>query len=341
VIGLAVLAKIVMLICAAGVLAAVLLAGELRGNWRLAAALIAAATAGLMVVLGAWELVTLAALGWPGYLARWSRFWLLMQLGGSGLGAVVPPSFGSHVAALAGFLGRPAPVAWVGLALATAATGAALLPSFVQRLRSRDAHPMPRSQSFAAWSLALATAAYWGWWLCFNSTQELRHLVAGYVVLALLLPVAIALVACEATASRVARRTAIAALAAAALCLFPLRWPLPSLSGAELAHQETVARAVQLTSAMDAKAVFWGFGWRQAPEISFLAQLPFRDITLHAPTPTEHNFLVVSGSSFSGPQTLIRYAQPHCGPHLVQAGRSSVCRLKPTAPKAVDTMLRP
>jgi hypothetical protein len=326
-IGLAGLAKIVVLICAAGVLAALPLGAELRGHRRDALALAAAAAAGMVAALLGWEAVKLAALGWSGYAAHLARFWKLMQLGGSGLGPV-PIELGraivSHLAALGQGIGRPPVVVAVCLVLGGIATVAVLLRP-----------PRP----YAVWALALAAAAYWGWWLSFNTTQTIRHLITAYVLTALLLPL-IAAAGVRTSGGPLVRAGLVASLVVAVLGLFPLRWPLPRLDGAELASQEKLARTVQLTRAMHPLSVFWGFGWRQAPEISFLAQMPFRDLTRQRPAAGQSNYLVVAPSSLLGPQTLMEYQKAHCAEMVVEENWSSLCRLRPGAPVAHDTMPR-
>jgi len=327
--GLAALAKVVALIGAAGMLAALPLAAELRGRRRHAWRLGVAAAVGLALPVVAWEAVMAAGLGGAGYVEHTRRFWMLMQFGGSGLGpdGLAPaPSIAQHVGALASGMERPAWSIWGGLGLALAA----VLWVALQRPRG-----------YLYWGLTLSTAVYWTWWLRISTWLSLRHLVSGYALTAFLLPIVAGVALTDRGAARASRAVPVTALVLAALCLFPLRWPLPELSGTELRNQEAVARTAQLIHASDPLSELWGFGWRQAPELSFLAQLPFRDLTQHAPSPAAHNFFVFSGSSLFGPMTLSDYTTAHCETLVVHEGWSSLCRLRADAPQATDTIMHP
>lgn len=324
--GLGVLTKILLLIGVAGFFLALPLSAELSGRRRRAVALGACALVGLALPLVAWEVVQVAGLGWAGYADHYHRFWQLMKAGGSGLGPIPLPSVEQHLHRLAAILGKPAWQVGTGLGLAAALTVWALLR---------------RSQPFALWTLALATVLFWGWWLRFSSWVMIRHLFAGYVLYALLLP-SLGAVICAATRARLGVRSLLlAGLVAAVLLTLPPRWIPLVPPDADLRSQEFVAQLVRNIRAADPDSVFWGFGWRQAPEISFLAQIPFRDLTRQAPSARQRNYLVISRSSHVA-NGAPDYGKVHCVEYLVQPGWNALCRLAADAPRAVDrAVVRP
>jgi hypothetical protein len=328
--GLAVLSKVALLMCAAGSLLALPLSSDSVGRKRESFALAAFGGLGLVLTVLAWEAVKLGVLGYAGYELHWFNFWRLMKYTGSGLsdkGIATVPSVGKHIEALATDIGRSPWQVSAGLACAAAVTVAALARQ-------------PRS--FVVFSLALATFAYWTWWLRFSSWLWVRHLVPGYVVYSLLLSLVGVIVAKDARLPRTARGALLAALTLAAALTLPIGWPTaPAVSRNlhVLRRQETTAERVRSIRSSDPAAVIWGFGWYQAPDISFLSRQPFRDITRHDPSRGNQNYLLIP--SFPRRAELLDYAKRHCAQYVVRHPPVALCRLGPEAPRAGGRQYRP
>lgn len=326
--GLALLCKLVLLMCTAGALLALLLCQELRGRRRAVLGFGALAGVGLVLPPAAWEGLKALVLGREDYLRHVDRFWSLMAFGGSGIsregGLKAAPSVGAHFDVLARELGEPswAPAAGLGLAAAVTLWTLARGP-----------------RSYALLGLVLAGVVYWAWWLRLSTWLIVRHLVVGYVVYALVLPLVAAAVAMDRRLRWEVRALLLAALAA--FTLPPWRpLPTPWSQRMDLVEQQRAAEWVRLIRRLNANNRFWSYGWMQAPEISFLAQTPFRDITRHTPPADEPNFLVLTGF-YIGTVMHLDYARRYCD-QVITAGRNvRLCRLRPGAPRARETTHRP
>jgi hypothetical protein len=330
--GVAALCKIVLLMCAAGVFPALAVCSELKGCRKRAFTLGFLCLAGLLLPVATWELVKLGILGCDGHQDYLVRFWELISVGGSGLardGSLqTAPSVARHIEVIAKELGEPVWAVYTGLGLASA-----LILSVLAR------PPRP----FALLSLALGTLLYWSWWLRLSTWLWMRHLSVGYVLYSLALPIVGAALGSDRRIRRELRALLLAAVIAAVVLTLPPRrflvMPTTNQSTA-LLDQYATARLVAVLRTLDPSTVFWGFSWGQAPEISFLAQIPFRDITRHKPHPDEYNFLVLT--SFIGGYTAnLNYAKQYCDFFVVRKFNLELCLLRPDAPQSRDTTIHP
>lgn len=328
--GLAILSKIVLLLCVVAVGPALLLCSELRARRVVALRLALGGLFGLGLALGAWEAVKLGVLGWPGYLANWERFTVVLDVGGSGIdrtGALRDgPTAAMHVRMLADKLDEPVATVWLGLWLGAAGVALALALS---------------ARRFVLLALALAVACYWAWWLQFSTWNYLRHLLPGYVLFALLVPL-LASAAFARLRTPVSRALLLAVLATAATLLLPPWRPLtrPGSRRGVAFDQHLAASWVTRIAAADPRSVFWAFGWSQAPEISFLATRPFRDVTRAAPSPDRPNYFVAGGLTRANRDHL-EYANRHCVEVIVKGGDVVLCRLGDGAPQGSDRSFHP
>lgn len=323
--GLAVLAKIVAIICAVAILPAVLVCDELRGRRLLGLRFALLALIGLLVAPAAFEGVKIAVLGCDGYRDNVDRFRTMIALGGSGLDRDghlrTAPSVAEHIGIVARELQVTADWVRAGLVVVGAAVAIALIG---------------RPRRFVLVSVALACALFWTWWLRHSMWLSLRHLHVGYLLLAVLIP-SLGAVLVERSGRRSLRAARLALLLGATSAFFLPRWSLlPPDPGPALAEQYAAAATVRTIAATRPRAVFWSHGWYQAAELSFLAETPFHDVTHAAPDPTVPNFLVLTSLMYAADHDHVAYAKLWCANVLVRSRQAHVCRLRPEAPRGFD-----
>jgi hypothetical protein len=329
-------------------------------------------TAAFATPLLLWHAYKLTALGGAAYWTTIQQTWHFAEEMGSGLKPIVlhPQLAGlgllgvALLVALGSRLDRRTRI-WAGFAIVLGGTGAVLLPAVGAFANQRWAHffagavapalGLPpwlaaagfllaaasvtwsfagQRQGLAAWLLVVATASWWGWWLGLSGSTFYRHVLPGYVLYALLLAFALCDAAFASARPRIQRGTALGAAAAAAFLTLspPLLQRLPATSP-PLEVQRHVAATVRDLHRRDPGATFWGFGWHQAPAISFLAGVPFRDLTRAQPAPAQANYLVIEPAATAA--AVSAYAAAHCRDWVIE-GWPGICRLGPSAPRGVE-----
>jgi hypothetical protein len=225
---------------------------------------------------------------------------------------------------LATKLAEPVAMVWLGLGAAGVAIALALI-----------------ARGFVLLALALAVACYWAWWLQFSTWIFLRHLFPGHVLFALLVPLLASAVFAR-VRTVASRALLLAVLATAAALLLPPWQPLtrPGSRRGVAFDQHLAASWVTRIAAAEPRSVFWAFGWSQAPEISFLAARPFRDVTRAAPSPDRPNYFVTGGFARHDRDHL-EYANRHCVEVIVKGGDVLLCRLGDDAPQGTDRSFHP
>jgi hypothetical protein len=325
--GLAVLTKISLLLCFPILLITLGMVCYPRGLVTVVAA-VGLCTVGSALPLLVWHGYKLSMLGWPLYQRVFSESVAFAQLHGSGAESV-PFAFGNfgtrvpaHLAVLSGAFGRQPVV--IGVALLVVLSCAIAL-----WLR----HGRPPLGFAIIGSASLLSF----WWLAVSDWNLYRHSVPGYVFVALTCAYILAKGASVLAQAPWAERVILAigfvgtyfclpAVPAGIIMGNRILTPSPPSVTVHRQAQQDLAALVRQIREREPQASFWAYGWYQAPEISYLAAVPFQDITADKPVGDAPHYLVVG--PHLGATVVDIFAAEHCANDLYRAGFFRMCRLK-------------
>lgn len=271
--GAAVVTKTVMLVCVApiGLVMALHAASRSRAPSARMLDLVLLA-AGFIAPVVAWEAFRMTSLGGLGaYKAFWameyasiSREAGIAPTARSSL-AQLPAKVAQHFGILAANLRLPTPVALAWL----------LLPFGL-------AFTIPAPARHARWivlAILAAAAAYFIWWLAITPTPKAwnRRIFNGI----LLVNIAWVLVAAAVASGGVSRwrhRIAMTAMALSACLAIVFLYQSRASGDFGAGDQGPMTRAIALVKSLPPDAQLFAAGWSSAPQISLLANRPFRDI---------------------------------------------------------------
>lgn len=271
--GAAVVTKTVMLVCVApiGLVMALHAASRSRAPSARMLDLVLLA-AGFIAPIVAWEAFRMASLGGLGaYKAWWtmeyasiSREAGIAPTARSSL-SQLPAKVAEHFGILAANVRLPTPIALAWL----------LLPFGL-------AFAIPASARHARW-IVLATlaaaAAYFIWWLAITPTPKAwnRRIFNG-ILLVNIAWVLVAAAIASGGLSRLRQGVAMTAMALSACLAIAFLYQSRASGDFSAGDQRPMARAIALVKALPPDAQLFAAGWSSAPQISLLADRPFRDI---------------------------------------------------------------
>jgi len=320
--GLAVVTKLIALLWVGGLLFALWFAPELAGSLRRRRAFLLACAAGVGAPLLLWQSVILIGLGYEGQ-RQWLRdFWRMMWVAGSGvsLGALRLSALGpaAHLETVSSMFAVGKVPLLLGFAIAALFTARVFLA---------------RQRPFAAHALLLATAAHLLWWFGLSTWLWYWHLLPGYFLYATLIGYVLYVSVTE--AGRRMGWVIGALIGLAVWWTLPLRPPSLSLQpNLVLDGQLQAAQVLRRIRSEDPAARFWGLGWFQCPELSFLVRESFKDLTREAPAPGAANYFSMGKATNFFVTGVGEYAKANCAEDVFDGANYRICRLRPEAPQA-------
>lgn len=271
--GAAVVTKTVMLVCVAPIGLFMALHAVSRDRAPSARALdLALLAAGFIAPVLAWEMFRMASLGGAGAYGRWWAMEYASISHEAGISptartslAQLPAKVAQHFGILATTLRLPAPVALAWLLLPFAM--AAAIPAPAKRAR------------WIVLAILAAAAAYFIWWLAITPTPKAwnRRIFNG-ILLVNIAWVLVAAAVASGGVSRLRHGVAMAAMALSACLAIAFLYQSRASGDFSAGDQGPMARAIALVKALPPEAQLFAAGWSSAPQISLLADRPFRDI---------------------------------------------------------------
>jgi hypothetical protein len=323
--GLSLLTKLTMAICLPVFLLSVAMASWRHGLRNVLARVFVCTVASAAPLL-LWHGYKCWMLGWARYkvsLVEWVEFLKTHGAGADRLpGADLPQVIQNHLQVLSQTLQRSPFV--VALTL-----GLVLICAMVIWVR-RGRNPL-------ALAIIGSAAALNGWFLGLSNWYFYRHAVPGYCFIAL---------TCAYLFAQDVRQLArddriglafVAIGALASVFCIPLGaglleagqrvvTPSSGLVTLQRAAQRDLASLVRQIREREPKATFWGYGWFQAPDISFLAATPFHDATTERHRLGAPCYFVISPNLNLEPA--FDFASKFCAEELYRQGLFLLCRLR-------------
>jgi 4-amino-4-deoxy-L-arabinose transferase-like glycosyltransferase len=323
--GLAALTKLTAAMCLPVLLIASALACWREGALKMLSSVVLCA-AGCMLPIVAWHTYKASVLGWSRYVSLFSESLHFVQTHGSGADqatlAGLLPRMETNLSVLSDTLHRPPAAIAVGLVVVLIGAGWLLLRS--------ERNPL-------GFAILVSAALLLGWFLAVSDWKFYRHAFPGYCFLAL---VGAYLMAVGAASLGRARRTEQAIAAAGILAAFAcipvgsgwlaagerVRRPSADFLALQRDPQEHLASLVRQIHEREPQATFWGYGWSQAPDISFLADVPFHDMAV-VQRVDRGPYYFVTGLNIEPPE-IPEIAKRYCDSQLFSQGFFRLCHLR-------------
>jgi hypothetical protein len=263
-----------------------------------------------------WQAWKAGALGVPRYRAALRKTIWFIQSHGSGADRMpftdLPGTVSRHLATISNVLQHRPLVIGVALLLVIVCGTIVWL---------RHGRPL---LGFA--TLASATLLT-GWWLALSNWSLYRHALPGYIFVAL--TCAYLLVEGVPTLRQAPWLDKLVVVIGAGAIVFCL----PGATGGSAtvlqgawASQNDLSVLIRQIRQREPDAAFWAYGFFHAPEVSYLAATPFRDLTQEEPAEGMPHYLVV-GPHFGAPE-VDTFANRYCAADLYLRGFYRLCRLR-------------
>jgi hypothetical protein len=193
-----------------------------------------------------------------------------------------------------------------------------------------------------AFAIIGSGTAFIVWWLAVSDWNWYKHVVPGYIFLALTCAYLVTVAVEQLQRSPWIDRALLTVAVLAAFACIPVASstaraidrilvPSPPLLTIQRDSEQHLAALVLQLKQREPTPRFWGYGHHLAPEISYLAAVPIQDITTGRSIGPQSDYLVI-GPHY-GATEVDTFADTACMVNLYRQGPFRLCLLRHSRPK--------